>query len=179
VVTHMSDHFCAWRICEIHVRPTLCKRCQFVELDFLSSIVEDSVAYAAIAAPVVIVQQERAKSSNCQLPGPLPLRLWSGVGAGADSETQGKAVVLVAAFLVILVLIGTALSRDKGSVAIIRMLHLHISWRSLHRAEEQLLLEHRRVLYDSPESRIDPGGHDEVEYREMRQDGFNELVRKA
>jgi hypothetical protein len=171
VVTHMSDHFCAWRICEIHVRPTLCKRCQFVELDFLSSIVEDSVAYAAIAAPVVIVQQERAKSSNCQLPGPLPLRLSFGVGAHVHltiKGTAGGALATAVIAIVVLTDIDIALPHDNGSAAVIRILHLHVPCRPLHRAEEQLSLEHRRVLYDCPENHVDSGCPDEVEYREVR-----------
>jgi hypothetical protein len=55
VVTHMSDYFCAWWIGEIHVRPMLCKHRQSAEADFFSSLVEKSVACAAVMARLVLM----------------------------------------------------------------------------------------------------------------------------
>jgi hypothetical protein len=177
LVTHLSYHFLAWRIGEIHVGPMLCERCQSAEVDLFSSSVEKSGACAALVFPEV-VQQEWTEIYNCQLPAPLPLTLWFGVVAGVSLAIMIVAVVLIAAVLAVVVLIDTGLSRDNDSAAIIRMLHLHLPCRPLHRTEEQLSLELRRVLHDGPESHVDSSCHNEVEDREMRQDGFNELMRK-
>jgi hypothetical protein len=125
----MGDCFCAWRIGKIHVRPVLCKRCLFAEVDFLSWLVENSVACAAVAVPV----EKWAKIQNCQLLAPLPLIIFAGVVA-----VVSFAIILLAAVLATVVYIdtGAALFRHNGPIVIIRILHSHISCRLLGRAKE-------------------------------------------